>query len=121
MATLCERAESLQSELNQSELRREELESELNNTQEVRDFRPFTKQRTGKSRNRDRLIKVSCWKSAVSCLILSTMIGSASALSKSCGGSAQCPVSSDRADHCGGAPARPATSGRHAGDGEKRC
>lgn len=36
MATLTERVQSLQSELDQSELRREELEAELTNTQEVR-------------------------------------------------------------------------------------
>lgn len=36
MAALTERVQSLQSELDQSELRREELEAELNNTQEVR-------------------------------------------------------------------------------------
>lgn len=37
MATaLSERVESLQSDLNHSELRREELETELTNTQEVR-------------------------------------------------------------------------------------
>lgn len=36
MAALTERVQSLQSELNQSELRREELEAELNSTQEVR-------------------------------------------------------------------------------------
>lgn len=36
MATLTERVQSLQGELNQSELRREELEAELNNTQEVK-------------------------------------------------------------------------------------
>lgn len=35
-AALSERAESLQSDLNHSELRREELETELTNTQEVR-------------------------------------------------------------------------------------
>lgn len=35
MATLTERVQSLQSELDQSELRREELEAELANTQEV--------------------------------------------------------------------------------------
>lgn len=36
MATLTEHVQSLQSELNQSELRRQELEAELNNTQEVK-------------------------------------------------------------------------------------
>ncbi len=36
-AALTERVQSLQSELNESELRREELETELNNTQEVRE------------------------------------------------------------------------------------
>lgn len=35
MAVLTERVQSLESDLNQSELRREELEAELNNTQEV--------------------------------------------------------------------------------------
>lgn len=35
-AALSERVESLQSDLNHSELRREELETELTNTQEVR-------------------------------------------------------------------------------------
>lgn len=35
MATLAERMQSLQSELSQSELRREELEAELNSAQEV--------------------------------------------------------------------------------------
>lgn len=34
-ATLTERVQSLQSELTQSELRRDQLEAELNNTQEV--------------------------------------------------------------------------------------
>lgn len=38
MATLTERMQSLGSELNQSELRREELEAELANTQEVREM-----------------------------------------------------------------------------------
>ena len=37
IATLTERVQSLQCELNQSELRREELEAELNNTQEVKE------------------------------------------------------------------------------------
>lgn len=37
-ATLTERVQSLESELNQSELRRGELEAELNNTQEVREI-----------------------------------------------------------------------------------
>lgn len=36
MAALTERVQSLQSELDHSELRREELEAELTNTQEVR-------------------------------------------------------------------------------------
>lgn len=36
VAALTERVQSLQSELDQSELRREELEAELTNTQEVR-------------------------------------------------------------------------------------
>lgn len=36
VATLTERMQNLQSDLNQSELRREELEAELNNTQEVK-------------------------------------------------------------------------------------
>lgn len=35
MVTLTERVQSLQSELDQSELRREEVEAELNNTKEV--------------------------------------------------------------------------------------
>lgn len=35
LAALTERVQSLQSELSQSELRREELEVELNNAQEV--------------------------------------------------------------------------------------
>lgn len=38
MAALSERVQSLQSELNHSELRREELQTELSNTQEVRRF-----------------------------------------------------------------------------------
>lgn len=38
IATLTERVQSLESDLNQSELRREELEAELNNTQEVREI-----------------------------------------------------------------------------------
>lgn len=38
MAALSERVQSLQSELNHSELRREELQTELTNTQEVRRF-----------------------------------------------------------------------------------
>jgi len=36
MVVLTERAQSLQSELDQSELKREEVEAELNNTQEVK-------------------------------------------------------------------------------------
>lgn len=36
MGSVTERVQSLQSEMNQSELRREELEAELTNTQEVR-------------------------------------------------------------------------------------
>ena len=40
MAALTERVQSLQSELNQSELRREELETELSNAQEVRETNP---------------------------------------------------------------------------------
>lgn len=35
MSTLSERVQSLESELNQSELQREQLEAELNNAQEV--------------------------------------------------------------------------------------
>lgn len=38
MAAVSERVQSLQSELNHSELRREELQTELTNTQEVRRF-----------------------------------------------------------------------------------
>lgn len=38
MVTLTERVQNLQSELDQSELRREEVEAELNNTQEVREI-----------------------------------------------------------------------------------
>lgn len=37
MSALTERVQSLQSELNQSELRREDLEAELDKTQEVRE------------------------------------------------------------------------------------
>ena len=37
LVTLTERVQNLQSELDQSELRREEVEAELNNTQEVRE------------------------------------------------------------------------------------
>lgn len=38
MAALTERVQNLQSELSQSELRREELEAELSSTQEVREI-----------------------------------------------------------------------------------
>lgn len=38
MAAVTECVQSLQSEMNQSELRREELEAELTNTQEVREL-----------------------------------------------------------------------------------
>lgn len=42
-ATLTEHVQTLQSELNQSELRREELEAELNNTKEVRKAKDVTR------------------------------------------------------------------------------
>lgn len=46
MVTLTERLQSLQTELSQSELRREELEVELSNTQEVHHLKETSAQIT---------------------------------------------------------------------------
>lgn len=46
MVTLTERLQSLQTELSQSELRREELEVELSNSQEVDHLKETSAQRT---------------------------------------------------------------------------
>lgn len=134
-ATLTERVQSLQSELNQSELRREELEAELNNTQEVRETicpdEVFSKRlpifsctcaAEEKSTPVLNILQINILHVAASQVFLLSLCvisvlppsGSASALGQSRRGSARRPVSSDRAGRCGGATAWAATSGRHA-------
>lgn len=95
MAALTERVQSLQSELNQSELRREDLEAELDKTQEVREkVRPCVDKHLPQDICDATEEKVSQYRrfyplnlSSSSCLYVISVFsppGSASALGQSC-------------------------------------
>ena len=114
VSTLTERVQSLQGELNLSEMRREELEAELSNAQEVKICSDETFS-TGPTSQKAAAASTVPLDAAV----YVPLSGSASALRRPGGGSAQRPVGSDRAGGCGGETAWAAASGRHAGDGEE--